>query len=387
MTQARHTGRHVVIGLSAACCLVVSLVAPAGASHRGEPPTSLSSGLHRLVTMPGGPPGAIALVQVDRAVRVTTAGVGNVVTKAPPSSNDTVRIASVSKAFSGAVALSLVTHRKLRLGDTIGERLPALPESWGTVTLAELLQHTSGLPDYIHSDDFIDVLKADPHAVLTPMQLLSYVTDDDPEFTPGTRYHYSDTDNIVVGLMVEAVTRGSYEQALAQDVAAPLHLTETTLPDTPDLTEPYLHGYDIEPGMPPSDISTYLNPGLAWASGGMLSTPAELNEFMRAYVRGTLTDPVTRSRQFQFVPGASGPPGPGTNSAGLAIFRYRTPCGTVYGHTGNFPGYTIFAAATADGSRSVAVIVNEQLNDNPVTPVFTQLRVVDGLGVCAALRS
>ena len=174
-----------MIGLSAACFLVLSLAVPAGASHRGEPPTSLSSGLHRLVTMPGGPPGAIALVQVDRAVRVTTAGVGNVVTKAPPSSNDTVRIASVSKAFSGAVALSLVTHRKLRLGDTIGKRLPALPESWGTVTLAELLQHTSGLPDYIHSDDFIDVLKADPHAVLTPIQLLSYVTDDDPEIHAG----------------------------------------------------------------------------------------------------------------------------------------------------------------------------------------------------------
>jgi D-alanyl-D-alanine carboxypeptidase len=387
MAQARHKGRHVVIGLTAACCLAVSLAAPAGASHPGGRPRSLSSGLRRLVTMPDGPPGAIALVQVGRTVRVTTAGVGDVATKAPPSSNDIVRIASVSKAFNGAVALSLVTHRKLRLSDTIGKRLPGLPESWRTVTLAELLQHTSGLPDYIHSDAFIEVLKADPHAVLTPMQLLSYVADDDPEFTPGTRYHYSDTDNIVVGLMVEAVTGGSYEQALAQDVAAPLHLTETTLPDTPDLTEPYLHGYDIEPGVPPNDISTYLNPGLAWASGGMLSTTSELNRFMRAYVRGTLTDPVTRSRQFQFVPGASGPPGPGTNSAGLAIFQYRTPCGTVYGHTGNFPGYTIFAAATADGSRSVAVIVNEQVNDNPVTPVFTQLRAVDGLGVCAALRT
>ena len=119
----------------------------------------------------------------------------------------------------------------------------------------------------------------------------------------------------------------------------------------------------------------------------MLSTPAELNTFMRAYVRGTLTDAATRTRQFHFVPGSSGPPGPGTNAAGLAIFRYRTGCGTVYGHTGNFPGYTIFAAATSDGSRSVTVIVNEQLNDNPVTPVFTQLRHVDGLGVCTALQS
>ena len=378
----------MVAVVALAGCLMAAVATPAGAAGGTGSTSSLSRGLDKLVTMSGGPPGAIALVQVGQEVTVTTAGVGNTVTKTPISANDVVRIASVSKAFNGAVALALVAKGELHLRDTIAERLPGLPASWGKVTLAELLHHTSGLPDYIKSEAFIDVLRADPHAVLTPMQLLGYVTDQAPDPAPGTEYHYSDTDNIVVGLMVEAVTGDTYEQALAEDVTAPLQLPDTTLPDGPDLTEPYIHGYEFEPGDPaPVDISTYLNPGLAWASGGMLSTPAELNTFMRAYVRGTLTDAATRTRQFRFVPGSSGPPGPGTNAAGLAIFRYRTGCGTVYGHTGNFPGYTIFAAATSDGSRSVTVIVNEQLNDNPVTPVFTQLRHVDGLGVCAALRS
>ena len=378
----------MVAVVALAGCLMAAVATPAGAAGGTGSTSSLSRGLDKLVTMSGGPPGAIALVQVGQQVTVTTAGVGNTVTKTPISANDVVRIASVSKAFNGAVALALVAKGELHLRDTIAERLPGLPASWGTVTLAELLHHTSGLPDYIKSEAFIDVLRADPHAVLTPMQLLGYVTDQAPDPAPGTEYHYSDTDNIVVGLMVEAVTGDTYEQALAEDVTAPLQLPDTTLPDGPDLTEPYIHGYEFEPGDPaPVDISTYLNPGLAWASGGMLSTPAELNTFMRAYVRGTLTDAATRTRQFRFVPGSSGPPGPGTNAAGLAIFRYRTGCGTVYGHTGNFPGYTIFAAATSDGSRSVTVIVNEQLNDNPVTPVFTQLRHVDGLGVCAALQS
>ncbi len=378
----------MTVGVALACCLAGSLTIRAGASTVSGSSSSLTRALDKLVTMPEGPPGAIALVQVGQRVTVTTAGVGNTVTKAPLSADDLVRIASVSKAFNGAVTLALVAQGRLHLRDTIAQRLPSLPASWGTVTLAELLHHTSGLPDYIRSPAFIDVLKADPHAVLTPMELLGYVTDEDPKPPPGTAYHYSDTDNIVVGLMVEAVTGGTYEQALAQDVTTPLQLTATTLPDSPDLTEPYIHGYEFESGVPaPVDISTYLNPGLAWASGGMLSTPAELNTFMRAYVRGTLTDAASRTEQFRFVPGSSGPPGPGTNSAGLAIFRYRTGCGTVYGHTGNFPGYTLFAAASSDGSRSVTVIVNEQLNDNPVTPVFTQLRHVDAVGVCAALQS
>jgi D-alanyl-D-alanine carboxypeptidase len=69
----------------------------------------------------------------------------------------------------------------------------------------------------------------------------------------------------------------------------------------------------------------------------------------------------------------------------LAIFRYQTRCGTVYGHTGNFPGYTMFAAATADGSRSVVVAVNIQLNSKkPVSPVFTALRDLETTAVCAA---
>jgi D-alanyl-D-alanine carboxypeptidase len=374
--------------MAMACCLVASLTTTAGAAGQDGPAASLTKAMHRLVTMPEGPPGAIALVQVGHRITVTTAGVGNVATKTPISASDVVRIASISKAFNGAVALALVAKGKLHLSDTIAKWLPTLPASWGTVTLAELLHHTSGLPDYIKSPAFIEVLKADPHAVLTPTQLISYVTGQDPRPPPGTEYNYSDTDNIVVGLMIEAVTAGTYEQALAQYVTTPLHLAQTTLPDTPDLTEPYVHGYEFNAGNPvPTDISLYLNPGLAWASGGMLSTAADLNTFMRAYVQGSLTNPATRSRQFKFVPGSSGPPGPGTNAAGLAVFRYRTPCGTVYGHTGNFPGYTLFSAATSDGSRSVTVFVNEQLNDNPATPEFTQLRRVDALGVCAALSS
>jgi D-alanyl-D-alanine carboxypeptidase len=137
----------------------------------------------------------------------------------------------------------------------------------------------------------------------------------------------------------------------------------------------------------PDDVSTFLNPGLAWASGGMLSTPRELNTFIRAYASGALITPSTHTRQLTFVPGESGPPGPGINSSGLGIYRYATPCGTVYGHTGNFPGYTIFAASTLRGTRSLDVIVNTQLQATPPRPPYTALRAAEGRGVCAALHS
>ena len=119
----------------------------------------------------------------------------------------------------------------------------------------------------------------------------------------------------------------------------------------------------------------------------MVSTPADINHYVRGYVGGALFDDATRGRQRKvFEGGASEPPGPGKNSAGLGIFRYETKCGTVWGHTGNYPGYTQFLAANASGNRSVTVSVNEQLSPEQGAPgVFQALRRAETRAVCAAL--
>ena len=109
---------------------------------------------------------------------------------------------------------------------------------------------------------------------------------------------------------------------------------------------------------------------------------------LRAYVGRRLFRRAVQAQQLRLVTGHSEPIGPGQNSAGLGIFRYRTRCGTVYGHTGNFFGYTQFAAASLDGRRSVTVSVNEQLNEGLVgrgLAVFKRLRAAEETAVCAAL--
>ena len=109
--------------------------------------------------------------------------------------------------------------------------------------------------------------------------------------------------------------------------------------------------------------------------------------FVRGYASGKLTNAATKAQQFTFRRGSSSPPGPGTNSAGLAIFRYRTPCGTVYGHTGNTAGYTQFIAATSDGKRSTVVSINAQITPERNAKRFVDLRKIYGLAVCSALQS
>ena len=368
---------------------LVALLACAGpAGAAATPAQQLDRALDKLVAMPGGPPGAISVVQRGSRHSVHRAGVGDRRGRTPIRSTDHMRLASTSKAFSGAVALVLVDKGMLSLDDTIAQRLQALPAAWGAVTLRQLLDHTSGLPDFSATKTYLAALQRAPRALILPHEkLLSFVDTDPLDFPPGSRFHYSNSDNIVAALMVEQATGRPYADVVGAQVLAPLGLNQTSLPDGFRLPAPYMHGYDNQ-GDPPQDLSTALSMSAVWSSGGMVSSPIDANEFVRGYVGRRLFGQPTQDQQLQLVTGHSEPIGPGSNRAGLGIFRYGTRCGTVYGHTGNFPGYTQFVAATLDGERSVTFSITEQLNQEMVgrqLKVFNALRRAEETAVCAAL--
>jgi D-alanyl-D-alanine carboxypeptidase len=371
--------------LAAALVVVACACLAPSAFAQDTTKAGLQRQLDSLVAADGGPPGGI--VTLRRGSRVTTfsAGVADVEARRKPRATDHMRIASVAKAFSGAVALRLVARRKLELSNTIGELLPNLPSAWSAVTLRQLLNHTSGLPDYTQSDGFRMQADNDPQGYVSPATILSWVEKDPLVFTPGSRYEYSNTDNIVVGLMAERVSGRPYGSLLRAIVFNPLGLTRTSFPSSPALPRPFIHGYLVEPGSPPQDVSTLLSPSGAWASGAIVSTPRDLGTFIRGYLGARLFPALLQRQQLRFVAGgASSPPGPGRNSAGLAVFRYRTRCGTVYGHTGNFPGYVQFAAATRDGSRALTTSLNIPA---PSGDLLADLRAMQETAVCLLLRS
>jgi D-alanyl-D-alanine carboxypeptidase len=349
--------------LLAAAILALSPAA-AGAAPKAHKDTGakLRAALAELMAADDAPPAVSVLIQRGKRTTFLRRGRADLETGAPPTRNQHYRIASMAKAFNGAVALKLVARGKLRLTDTIGDVLgPGILPHAQDVTLAQALQHTASLPDYIHQQAFIDELIADPAQYMTPLELIGFVQDVEPEFGPGERYGYSDTDNVVVGLMAEAVTGKPYAELLDRHVYRPAGLRRTSLPDTVAMPEPYLHGYEISPHDPPEDVSEFINPALAWASGGIVSTAADVNRFFRAYVGGRLFSEKVKRAQRRWVIGSSSPPGPGRNRSGLGLFRYRTHCGTVFGHTGSFPGYRLFAAADRTGRRSVVFTVNAQI--------------------------
>ncbi|MEU6988363.1 serine hydrolase domain-containing protein [Streptomyces sp. NPDC046324] len=387
-SRSRARLRLSVAGLAAFTALA-ALGQPAQATATPPSPDgALQRQLNDLVRTAGGPPGVIATMRQGGRTTVYRAGVADTTTGRPPRATDHMRIASVAKAFSGAVALRLVDRDKLSLDDTIGELLPSLPAAWHQVTLRQLLSHTSGLPDFSTAPAFLEILQEDPRHHFDSRRLLDFVADEGLVFQPGSRYEYSNSDNIAVALMAEAVTGQRYERLLEQLVYRPLGLRQTSLPQGYRLPEPYLHGYDVTPPAPPEDISEVLSASGVWASGGIVSTPKDLNAFIRAWAGGHgFLSKETRHQQRTFIPGAaSEPAGPGVNAGGLAIFRYTTRCGTVYGHTGNFPGYTQFAAGTADGKRSLTFSINTQTSKSLKPELLAKVRAVQEDFVCALLR-
>ena len=347
----------------------------------------LRAALDEVIDAPEAPPGIAVLLDRKGEIQVMKRGVADVVSGAKVNVRQHLRIASVAKAFSGAVALALVSEGKLGLDDTIGQRLPGLMPLAEGVTLRQALQHTGGLPDYIRDEEFIEALVSDPAQYFTPTELISYVNDTPLTHTPGARYKYSDTDNIIVGLMAEAATGMTYDELLRQYVYRPAKLRNTSLPITVEMPQPYMHGYAVSPDEPPLDTSEFINPAGAWASGGIVSTMTDLDRFVRAYVGGDLFGRKARRAQNRFIIGSSEPPGPGRNRATLGLFRYVSRCGTLYGHTGSFPGYRIFAAATANGKRSIVFVANSDIVPGVGSQEVSDLiRLTQEDAVCHLLR-
>jgi D-alanyl-D-alanine carboxypeptidase len=368
-----------------AIVMVGLLLAPvAAAKFRGAPNSKLQKALNHIVASNVGPPGISVLIDRGRHIEFLQAGTADADNYRPPTPFEAFRIASVSKGFNAYLAAKLAGGGLLGIETTLRDSIPGVLPAGEAVTLRQLLQHTSGLADYIRAPAFVEQLIADPGRYLSPTQLTDFVRDEPLEFPPGSRYHYSDTDNIAAGLIEERASGLPYQRLLQQRVFSPLKMRGTSLPSTVKMPHPFLHGYDVEAERRPQDVSELINPAGAWASGGIVSTPLDMARFARRYVPTVLATAATLEAPFRR--GSSSPPGPGKNFAGLGIFRYRLGCGTVYGHTGSFPGYRILVAASADGRRSVVFVANAQIVPGQGSQrVAEEITQAQASAVCRAL--
>ena len=370
------TSKILVWTPAAAIVVMLSVLAagarsPALARERAPAQSPFQAAIQQLVT--DGVPGAIGYARDGGTVTVAASGLADLATKTPIAVGDRVRVGSLTKTFVATVVLQLAAEHLLSISDTVSRWLPGLVPGGAGITIRELLQHTSGIYSYTNDPGFLQALFSDPTRVWRPAELVRIAVAHPPVFPPGTSLAYSNTDYVLLGMIIQAATGHPVGQQLQARIFTPLGLRDTYLPyANPHLRTPYAHGYLLgQPGATGPADATVFSPSWAGAAGGIVSTAADLARFYTALLSGKLLPAAQLQQMMTTIPI---PMGQGVGY-GLGVESVPLPCGTAWGHTGDFPGYFGNAFTTTGGSSQAVVLVNadglsaQQQNDiwNAVT--------------------
>jgi D-alanyl-D-alanine carboxypeptidase len=312
-------------------------------------------------------PGALLYVAVPgREAYSAARGLAEVATGTPLAPGARVRVASVTKSFVAVVTLQLVQEGWLLLDHSVEHWLPGLVPGGERITVRQLLNHTSGLGDYL-TDDIVARARSAPEHRWTPEELVAEGLRLPRLFAPGApgRWSYSNTNYILLGMIIERVTRHPLELELQQRVIAPLSLRGTALaPASADLGE-LAHGYVA------GHDRTALNMSVAWAAGGISATVEDLAHFTQGLMWGSLLRPTTLNTMLDCTStgGAWGVP---DFTYGLGIMRRTLPAvglppaaRLALGHTGSLEGYrTSMWYFPGSGITIVAVFTREDVDPN-----------------------
>ena len=356
--------RHfAVLGALLVCLATAALVAAAAPAKpqatTGGQTAALQNDLDALVA--AGAPGAILLIRNGNHTTRLTAGLADVTRKRPMRAADHFRIASVTKSYTASVVLQLVAAGKLGLSDSIERRLPRIVPNGKAITIRQLLNHTSGLYDFESDPRYLKPYLGGNLGYDRPArQLVRIAVSHKPLFAPGTRHSYSNTNYVVAGLIVEAVTGRSFGAELRKRIFRPLHLDQTTYPTTPRMPRPYAHGYTVLGKQAGFDI-THISPSLFPASGAIISSVGDIADFYRAFLSDRLLPPELLKAMKTMVPTGSldsGTGATGANGYGLGLMRWPTACGAAWGHDGGVPGYWTRSYSTDNGRRQAVLMIN-----------------------------
>jgi D-alanyl-D-alanine carboxypeptidase len=351
------------LAAAASCALVVALAlafaSTASAADRSvSKPTAqrliraVKHEMHRQAL-----PGAIVGVQRrGRAPWVVARGVANLQTQRRMRPDSHVRIGSVTKSFVTTALLRLAQEGRLSLDDPISSYVAGIPNG-EAITLRQLANMTSGIADLFANQEFtIDYLTGE---TFTPDRLVELGVAVPPVFAPGTGWSYSNTNTVLLGLVIERVTGEPLATALQQRIFGPLRMRNSSLPSEPRLPKPFPYGYTHQTLNQRLGDATFNTPTATWAAGGMVSTVRDL--LRAAPMLGTgrpLLNPATQRVREQWVPF---PPNSPIQQYGIGVFNFN---GWI-GHNGGIPGYTAIDWYLPKKKLSLVVSVNSDIHIGP----------------------
>ncbi|UHA75545.1 serine hydrolase domain-containing protein [Paenibacillus sp. 481] len=305
-----------------------------------------------------GVPGVLAQSLKDGVKWDYAAGKANVHSGRSMQPDFHFRIGSTSKTFTATVALQLVGEGKLSLDDTLEKWLPGVVQGNGydasKITLKQLLNMTSGIASYTSSEQFTKGMIENRFKTYQPDDLVKMALQQKPLFAPGTQWSYSNTNTVLVSLMIEKATGQTHAEQIKQRIIEPLKLTHTYVPGkSQKLPEPHARGYyAYKPDKSLEDF-TEQNVTVAHAAGEMISSNADINRFFSELLSGKLLKPEQMKQMFE------SPIDSPLGRYGLGIYERKLSNGhAVWGHDGSIPGYATFVGGTLGGKHVINFNIN-----------------------------
>jgi D-alanyl-D-alanine carboxypeptidase len=318
-------------------------------------------------------PGALVYVEVPGEGSWSQAfGTANLENDTPITPDDHFRVGSNTKTFTGTVILQLVDEGELGLDDPVSDYQPEVPNG-ENITIRQLLNMTSGLFNYAEDEDFNRTLDAEPQKVWDPRELVEIGFQHQPDFPPGEGFHYSNTNTVLLGMIVEQLTGRPLEKEFQERIFVPLGMSDTLLPERSSaaIPDPHPRGYMYQTNLEslntselqgeeaeqaddsagePRDV-TDDNPSWTSAAGAAISTVDDMRIWAKADATGELLSPEAQKERLSWV---SPPPSPEANY-GLAIAEFP---GGFIGHDGQLPGFNSFVGYAPETDATIVVVTN-----------------------------
>ena len=301
-----------------------------------------------------GIPGAMVGIWGPDGNYVKVAGVSDTATKAPMETDFYHRIGSVTKTFTVTALLQLVDEGKIGLDDPISKYVDGVTEG-DAISLRQLAGMRSGLVDYTTSEQFVMEYLSDPRRAFTPEELVGYVKDLPLQVRPGTTVDYSNTNTILLGMVIEKVSGSNLSEVIDTKIATPLGMEHTSFPTTDTFPNPHAQGYTNQTLDESVTAATDWNPSWGGAAGAMISSLDDMRIWVPALAKGDLLSDDTQKQRLQTVNLSEGDDSSGY---GLGLFN----SGGWIGHNGSLPGYKTVSVYLPEKDTTLVVFINTDID-------------------------
>jgi D-alanyl-D-alanine carboxypeptidase len=349
----------VVLLISASACS--NDAAPTSSSAAPDPDAGTAQRLDAAIGQAmkdASVPGAIIGIWGPDGQYVRAMGVADKATGAPMKTDFYSRIGSVTKTFTVTGVLQLADQGKMALDDPIGRYIDGVPQG-DKITIRMLARMQSGLANYSASPAFQKAFG--PRSTFTPQQLLGFAFAEPAVFAPGQGFQYSNTNTVLLGLVVEKLSGQTLPDYIRDHILTPLGLTHTSFPATNAFPDPHAQGYTRATPDDSVVTATDWDPSWGGAAGAMISNLEDMRGWAAALATGKLLTPGMQAQRLQTVGS------PGQDGYGLGIFNL----GGWIGHNGSLPGYQTVTVYLPEKQTTLVILTNTDIEYQGSAPSTT----------------